>query len=41
VKGVVGGEEEKKKLFEALSYLSEMKKIEDHLKVGILSRSLY
>jgi cytidylate kinase len=41
VKGVVGGEHEKEKLFECLSKNKEINKIENHLKVGILSNMLY
>jgi cytidylate kinase len=41
VKGIVGGEGEKTKLLEALEQLEDVKKIEDHLKKGILSRNLY
>jgi cytidylate kinase len=41
VKGVVGGEHEKKGLFESLNKNKEIKKIEDHLKVGILSGMIY
>ena len=41
VKGVVGGEHEKKALFESLSKNKEINKIEDHLKVGILSGMIY
>jgi cytidylate kinase len=41
VKGVVGGEHEKKGLFESLSKNKEISKIEDHLKVGILSGMIY
>jgi cytidylate kinase len=41
VKGVVGGEHEKKVLFESLSKNKEINKIEDHLKVGILSGMIY
>jgi cytidylate kinase len=40
VKGVVGGEHEKKVLFESLSKNKEINKIEDHLKVGILSNMI-
>lgn len=41
VKGIVGGEEEKKALFEALNRNSDIKKIEDHLKIGVLSNLIY
>jgi cytidylate kinase len=41
VKGVVGGDHEKKTLFESLSKNKEINKIEDHLKVGILSGMIY
>lgn len=41
VKGVIGGEKEKKKLFEALKIIKEAKKIEDNVKIGTLSRSIY
>lgn len=41
VKGVIGGEQEKKKLLESLSKNEEINKIEDHLKVGILSNLIY
>jgi cytidylate kinase len=41
VKGVIGGEHEKKKLFDALQKLEGVKKVEDHLKVGILSHIIY
>ena len=40
-RGVVGGEHAKKKLFEALEGLQGVKKIEDHVKVGILSHIIY
>jgi cytidylate kinase len=41
VKGVIGGEHEKKILFESLTKNKEINKIEDHLKVGILSGMIY
>jgi cytidylate kinase len=41
VKGVIGGEHEKKTLFESLIKNKEINKIEDHLKVGILSGMIY
>ncbi len=41
VKGVIGGKHEKKRLFEALKNIKEIKKIEDHVKIGIFSRVLY
>jgi cytidylate kinase len=41
VKGVIGGEHEKKELFESLNKNKEINKIEDHLKVGILSGMIY
>jgi cytidylate kinase len=41
VKGVIGGEHEKKTLFESLIKNEEINKIEDHLKVGILSGMIY
>jgi len=41
VKGVIGGENEKKVLLESLSKSKEINKIEDHLKVGILSGMIY
>jgi len=41
VRGVVGGDHAKKKLFEALEGLRNVQKIEDHVKVGILSHILY
>lgn len=41
VKGVIGGEHEKKTLFESLNKNKEIHKIEDHLKVGILSGMIY
>ena len=41
VKGVVGGEGEKKRLFDSLNYMKEARKIEDYLKVGILSHIIY
>lgn len=41
VKGVIGGKQEKKELFESLSKNKEINKIEDHLKVGILSGMIY
>ncbi len=41
VKGVVGGEDGKKKLFAALEGLKEVTRIEDHVKVSILSHIIY
>lgn len=41
VKGVVGGEEKKKQLLETLWNLKGLKKVEDRLKFGVLSRLLY
>jgi len=41
VKGVIGGEREKKELLESLSKNEEINKIEDHLKIGILSNLIY
>ncbi len=41
VKGVIGGKNEKKELFESLSKNKEINKIEDHLKIGILSGRIY
>jgi len=41
VKGVIGGEHEKKILFQSLTKNKEINKIEDHLKVGILSGMIY
>ncbi len=41
VKGVIGGEEKKKQLFKALWNLKGLKKVEDRLKFGVLSRLLY
>ncbi len=41
VKGVVGGKHEKEKLLEHLGRNKEIKKIEDRLKVGILSNIIY
>ena len=41
VRGVVGGDHAKKKLFEALEGLRDVQKLEDHVKVGILSHILY
>lgn len=41
VRGVVGGEHAKKKLFEALEGLRNVQKIEDHVKVSVLSHILY
>jgi cytidylate kinase len=41
VKGVIGGKEEKKELLESLDKNKEINKIEDHLKVGILSGMIY
>jgi cytidylate kinase len=41
VKGVIGGDHEKKTLFESLIKNKEINKIEDHLKVGILSNMIY
>ena len=41
VKGVIGGEQEKRELFESLSKNKEINRIEDHLKVGILSNLIY
>jgi len=41
VKGIIGGEEEKKQLFKTLWNVRGLKKIEDNLKFGVLSRNLY
>lgn len=41
VKGIVGGEEKKKQLFQTLWNLKGLKKVEDRLKFGALSRLLY
>ncbi len=41
VKGIVSSENEKKKIFKALEHIEEVKKIEDNLKTGILSRMIY
>lgn len=41
VKGVIGGEKEKKKLLEELKMIKEAKKIEDNIKISTLSRSIY
>lgn len=41
VRGIIGGSDARKKLFDALGGLREVQRIEDHLKVGILSRMLY
>ncbi len=41
VKGIVSSENEKKKIFKALEHLEEVKKVEDNLKTGILSRMIY
>jgi cytidylate kinase len=41
VKGVIGGKTEKEHVLETLSKLPEVETIDDHLKVGILSRTAY
>jgi hypothetical protein len=41
VKGVIGGEHQKKQLLETLGSLEEVKRIEDHAKVGVLSHIIY
>jgi CMP/dCMP kinase len=41
VKGVIGGEHEKKELFDALKMMIEIKNTEDHVKVGTLSHLIY
>lgn len=41
VKGIVSSENEKKKLLKALENIEGVKKIEDNLKIGILSRLIY
>jgi cytidylate kinase len=41
VKGVIGGEHQKKQLLETLGSLGEVKRVEDHTKVGILSHIIY
>ncbi len=41
VKGVLSSENEKQKLLKALKHIEEVKKVEDNLKVGILSRMIY
>jgi len=41
VKGVVGGEHEKENLFHHLNTNKEIRTIEDHLKVGILSNIIF
>jgi cytidylate kinase len=41
VKGVIGGEHQKKQLLETLGNLEEVKRIEDHAKVGVLSHIIY
>jgi hypothetical protein len=41
MKGVIGGEHEKKQLLETLGSLKEVKRIEDHAKVGVLSHIIY
>ncbi len=41
VKGIVSSENEKKKLIKSLENIEDVKKIEDNLKVGILSRMIY
>jgi|WetSurMetagenome_2_1015567.scaffolds.fasta_scaffold00192_24 CMP/dCMP kinase len=41
IKGVIGGEHEKKELFEALKKIPEITKTEDHVKVGTLSHLIY
>ena len=41
VKGVIGGEKEKKKLLESLKMIKEAKQIQDNVKIGTLSRSIY
>jgi len=40
-KGIIGGEEKKKQLFKTLWNVRGLKKIEDNLKFGVLSRNLY
>ncbi|MCX7991480.1 MAG: cytidylate kinase-like family protein [Proteobacteria bacterium] len=41
VKGMVSSENEKNRLIKALENIEEVKKIEDNLKIGILSRMIY
>ncbi|MDD3846164.1 MAG: cytidylate kinase-like family protein [Syntrophorhabdaceae bacterium] len=41
VKGVIGSEEKKKRLLKALWNLKDLKKVEDQLRVGVLSRLIY
>jgi len=41
VKGVIGSEEDKKRLFENLKHIEDVKNIEDHLNIGILSHIIY
>ncbi|OPY73211.1 MAG: hypothetical protein A4E64_02656 [Syntrophorhabdus sp. PtaU1.Bin058] len=41
VKGIIGGEEKKKQLFKTLWNIRGLKKVEDNLKFGVLSRNLY
>lgn len=41
VRGVVGGKDEKERVLSALSRLPEVNRIEEHLKVEVLSRMLY
>jgi hypothetical protein len=40
-KGVIGGEEKKKTLLRALEKMNDVQKIEDHVKVGILSHLIF
>jgi CMP/dCMP kinase len=41
IKGVIGGEHEKRALFDALKRIKEITQIENHLKVGALSQQIY
>ena len=41
VRGIIGGEDEKERLFEHLKTNDEIKNIDDHLKVGVLSGHIF
>ncbi len=41
VKGVIGGEHQKKQLLDTLGNLKEVKRIDDHARVGVLSHIIY
>jgi hypothetical protein len=41
VRGIIGGDDEKERLFEHLKMNSAIRNIDDHLKVGVLSSPIF